>query len=91
MKSQIKKLEAYFSSQEKKQSIALVYLFGSHAGGSEGPISDYDIAALTETPLLAPKADFRLGGAVLASLHWREGLWEGANRPTFIWVLGEFH
>jgi predicted nucleotidyltransferase len=46
MKSQIKRLENYFSSQEKKQSIELVYLFGSHAGGSEGPISDYDIAAL---------------------------------------------
>jgi predicted nucleotidyltransferase len=46
MKSQIKRLETYFSSQEQKQSIELVYLFGSYASGSEGPVSDYDIAAL---------------------------------------------
>jgi len=46
IKDQIKRLKAFFSSQKEKHSIELAYLFGSRAGGTEGPISDYDIAVL---------------------------------------------
>jgi uncharacterized protein len=46
MKRQIKKLEAFFLNYKKSHSIQLAYLFGSRAGGIEGPISDYDIAVL---------------------------------------------
>jgi predicted nucleotidyltransferase len=52
MKSQIKRLHTFFSNQEKKHSIDLAYLFGSQALGTQGPISDYDIAVLfSKTPL----------------------------------------
>ena len=47
----IKKLNRFFSSPQKKALfIELAYLFGSRAGGSEGPISDYDIAVLYSEP-----------------------------------------
>ncbi len=42
----IKKLGTLFSCGNKKPYVELSYLFGSHAGGTEGPISDYDIAVL---------------------------------------------
>ena len=48
----IKKLSSLFSNEKQEPSIELAYLFGSRTGGSEGPISDYDIAVLfSKTPL----------------------------------------
>ena len=40
----IKKLYSFFSYTKIKPRIDLAYIFGSHAAGKEGPISDYDIA-----------------------------------------------
>ena len=49
----IKKLTAFFSNQGKEPIIRLVYLFGSRADRTEGPISDYDIAILYSKPQLS--------------------------------------
>ena len=42
----IKSLYSFFSTAKTKPRIDLAYIFGSHAAGKEGPISDYDIAVL---------------------------------------------
>jgi predicted nucleotidyltransferase len=43
----IKKFESFFREKIiKAYNIELVYLFGSHAAGTEGPISDVDLALL---------------------------------------------
>ena len=48
----IKKLNSFFSAKKREPFIKLAYLFGSRVGGSEGLISDYDIAVLySKTPL----------------------------------------
>ncbi len=46
----IRKLTAFFSNQREEPFINLAYLFGSRACGTEGPISDYDIAILYSKP-----------------------------------------
>jgi predicted nucleotidyltransferase len=46
MEKQIKKLKDFFSDEMKEPSVELAYLFGSQAAGTQGPISDYDIAVL---------------------------------------------
>jgi predicted nucleotidyltransferase len=47
----IKSLGSFFSDLRKDSEIQLAYLFGSQADGTQGPISDYDIAVLfTEKP-----------------------------------------
>jgi len=55
----IEKLSGFFSNQKKELFIELAYLFGSRAGGTEGPISDYDIAVLYSKPQ-PPKLRFEL-------------------------------
>ncbi len=48
----INKLGSFFESEKKEPYIQLAYLFGSRAGSTEGPISDYDIAVLfSKAPL----------------------------------------
>ena len=42
----IKNLHSFFSANNKKIRIELAYLFGSHASGRVGPVSDFDIAVL---------------------------------------------
>ena len=39
-------LKAFFNERAEKGRIQLAYLFGSQAGGTAGPISDYDFAVL---------------------------------------------
>ncbi|MFO7970945.1 MAG: nucleotidyltransferase domain-containing protein, partial [Desulfobacterales bacterium] len=42
----IEEVDSLFSSGKNEFSVELAYLFGSHATGTDGPISDYDIAVL---------------------------------------------
>lgn len=58
-----KKLGFLFSSGKKESSIKLAYLFGSHASGTEGPISDYDIAVLF-TKMVTPEKTYELARKV---------------------------
>ena len=47
----IENLRVFFSNLKIEPIIELAYIFGSHAGGTTGPISDYDIAVLlSESP-----------------------------------------
>jgi len=46
----VKKLSSYFSGNKNEPPIDLAYVFGSRVHGSEGPISDYDIAVLFYRP-----------------------------------------
>jgi len=55
----IKKLGVLFSCGNKEPYIELAYLFGSHAGGTEGPISDYDIAVLF-SKTIPPEKTYRI-------------------------------
>ncbi len=43
-------LTRFFSHRKKNSFIELAYLFGSRASGTQGPISDYDIAILYSQP-----------------------------------------
>ncbi len=48
----INKLGSFFVNEKKEPYIQLAYLFGSRAGSTEGPISDYDITVLfSKAPL----------------------------------------
>jgi predicted nucleotidyltransferase len=72
IKDQIKRLKTFFSSQKREHSIELAYLFGSRADGTEGPISDYDIAVLfSKVPL--PEVTYRMAHN-LATLLKTEGV-----------------
>jgi predicted nucleotidyltransferase len=63
----IKKLNSFFSAEKREPFIKLAYLFGSRAVGSEGPISDFDIAVLySKTPL--PDMRYRLAHKLTALL-----------------------
>ncbi|MGD8716253.1 MAG: nucleotidyltransferase domain-containing protein [Desulfobacterales bacterium] len=42
----IKNLHSFFLATNEKAHIDLAYLFGSHASGKAGPVSDVDIAVL---------------------------------------------
>lgn len=66
----IKKLRSLFSSGIKESSIELAYLFGSQASGTEGPISDYDIAVLF-TKMVPPEKTYELAHK-LATLFMTE-------------------
>ena len=66
----IKKLGALFSCGNKEPYVELAYLFGSHAGSTEGPISDYDIAALF-TKMVPPEKTYGLAHK-LATLFMTE-------------------
>jgi predicted nucleotidyltransferase len=46
----IKNLHSFFSGNKKEHYIDLAYIFGSRASGTEGPISDCDIAVLYSEP-----------------------------------------
>ena len=46
----IKSLHYFFSSNKNEPCIDLAYVFGSRASGTEGPISDCDIAVLFSGP-----------------------------------------
>jgi predicted nucleotidyltransferase len=54
-----KKLGSFFSCENKEPSVELAYLFGSHASGTEGTISDYDIAVLF-TKMVPPEKTYGL-------------------------------
>ena len=47
----VKTLNSYFYAAKTEPRIDLAYIFGSHAAGKEGPISDYDIAVLYSKPI----------------------------------------
>jgi len=66
----IKKVGSLFSSEKKESSIELAYLFGSHASGTEGPVSDYDIAVLF-TKMVRPEKTYELAHK-LATLFMTE-------------------
>jgi predicted nucleotidyltransferase len=66
----IKKLGSLFSCEIKESSVELAYLFGSHASGTEGPISDYDIAVLF-TKMVPPEKTYGLAHK-LATLFMTE-------------------
>jgi predicted nucleotidyltransferase len=46
----LKTLNSFFSTTKTEPRIDLAYVFGSHAAGKQGPISDYDIAVLFSEP-----------------------------------------
>jgi uncharacterized protein len=62
----LQRLTAFFSEFKEVPHVELAYLFGSHAAGKEGPMSDFDIAVLySSNPL--PEQTYRMAHQ-LASL-----------------------
>jgi predicted nucleotidyltransferase len=51
-----RKLGKFFSGLKEEPVVELAYFFGSRAGGTDGPISDFDIAVLfAEVPIPSMK------------------------------------
>jgi len=78
----INKLGSFFISEKKEPYIQLAYLFGSRAGSTEGPISDYDIAVLfSKAPLY--EATYRMAHKLVTLLKTeRVDLVELNRAPT---------
>ena len=55
----IQKLRSFFKNQKEDKIVEVAYLFGSRSDGTDGPLSDYDIAVLY-SQIVPPEVTYRL-------------------------------